>query len=197
MSDCSWDSEWVTVAGTLNEWLQLYTARCEYPPLCCSYSAVWLLHGWCHVKPMHLIHSEKNIHRIQKKKQASTRCYWHGHYWPHGHMHLIHSENNIHRIQRKNKPRPDVIDMVIIGQMYLVHSEKNIYRVQKKKQPRSDVTDMAIIGHMATRIWFTLRRIYTEYRRRTSLNQMLLTWSFWHRIVSSQDDGSKVKCLLC
>ena len=61
-------------------------------------------------------------------------------------MHLIHSENNIHRIQRKNKPRPDVIDMVIIGQMYLVHSEKNIYRVQKKNKPQSDATDMVILA---------------------------------------------------
>ena len=35
---------------TLNDWLQLYTVHFEYPPKWCTYSTVWLLHGWCHMK---------------------------------------------------------------------------------------------------------------------------------------------------
>ena len=34
----------------LNEWLLLFIAHFEYPPKWCTYSAFWLLHGWCHVK---------------------------------------------------------------------------------------------------------------------------------------------------
>ena len=38
----------------LHEWLTYYTAFLLllfiHPPKWCTYSAVWLLHGWCHVK---------------------------------------------------------------------------------------------------------------------------------------------------
>ena len=34
----------------LSKWLQPFIAHLEYPPKWCTYNAVWLLHGWCHVK---------------------------------------------------------------------------------------------------------------------------------------------------
>ena len=34
----------------LNEWLQPFITRFEYPSKRCTYSAISLLHGWCHVK---------------------------------------------------------------------------------------------------------------------------------------------------
>ena len=34
----------------LNERLSLFIARFEYPPKWCTYSALWFLHGWCHVR---------------------------------------------------------------------------------------------------------------------------------------------------
>ena len=37
----TWDSKWTT---------RLFIVRFEYPLKWCTYSTVWLLHGWCHVK---------------------------------------------------------------------------------------------------------------------------------------------------
>ena len=39
----------------LNESLKLFMVHLEYPLKWCTFSAVWLLHGWCHVKLLLLI----------------------------------------------------------------------------------------------------------------------------------------------
>ena len=36
----------------LNEGLSLFIVHFEHPPKWCTYSVVWLLHGWCYVKPL-------------------------------------------------------------------------------------------------------------------------------------------------
>ena len=61
---------------------------------------------------MHLIHSEKNIHRIQKKKQPRPDVTDMAII---GQMYLVHSEKNIYRVQKKNKPQSDATDMVILA----------------------------------------------------------------------------------
>ena len=60
----------------LNESLKLFIAHLEYPRKWCTFSAVWLLHGWCHVKLVLLI-----VTWLVPRLTAAIVCYMAGATW--------------------------------------------------------------------------------------------------------------------
>ena len=58
------DSEWVTIS--------FYSAYYQYSQKWCTGSAVWLLHGWCHVNCCHL--SASSVYIIQPCTSLQSLC---------------------------------------------------------------------------------------------------------------------------
>ena len=40
----------LVACDSIYEWLLLFMAHFEFQPMWCTYSTVWFLHGWCHMK---------------------------------------------------------------------------------------------------------------------------------------------------